>query len=262
MTAPATEPAPPPLALEMGGVTIGSLKDPDAVVLEGVNWSVAVGDYWAIGGLQASGKSDLLSTAAGLMPPLRGTYRVFGHELSAGYEQELLAARLVVGLVFEGGRLLNHLTLADNIALPMRYHQNLSLTDCAPRVQALLELIGLAESANCTPGAISRTARQRVGLARALALKPRVLLLDNPLTSLDPRDAFWWLNLLDHLAGGHPVLEGQTLTLVITGDDLRPWRNRARQFAALKDRRLICLGERADLTTHAEPLLQELLRLP
>jgi len=123
-----SQPAPSVLALEMIDVAVGSLVNADAVVLEGVNWKVAAGDYWAIGGLQASGKSDLMATAAGIMQPLRGTFRVFGRELGAGFEHELMPIRLRLGLVFEWGRLLSHLTLAENVALPIRYHHNLSLS--------------------------------------------------------------------------------------------------------------------------------------
>src|SRR5689334_19839966 len=90
-------------ALEMIDVTVGSLADPNTIVLEGVNWRVAVSDYWVVGGLQASGKSDLLATAAGAMPPVHGGFRVFGQELGAGFDHEHLPTRLRLGLVFDGG---------------------------------------------------------------------------------------------------------------------------------------------------------------
>jgi ABC-type transporter Mla maintaining outer membrane lipid asymmetry ATPase subunit MlaF len=106
---------------------------------------------------------------------------------------------------------------------------------------------------------VNRNWQQRIGLARALALKPEVLLLDNPLTGLDPRDAAWWLDIVDALAAGHPIVDGKPLTLVVTGDDLRPWQNRARQFAVLKNRQFVSLGARADLAGHTETHLQDLL---
>jgi ABC-type transporter Mla maintaining outer membrane lipid asymmetry ATPase subunit MlaF len=227
------------LALEMIDVTVGSLKDTEQVVLENVNWSVGVGDYWVIGGLQASGKSDFMATAAGIMRPLRGIHRVFGQELSAGFEEEQLRTRLLLGLVFDGGRLFNHLTLAENISLPIRYHQRLSLQEALAKTEALLELIELADRATTTPGTLGRNWQQRVGLARALALKPRILLLDNPLTGLDPRDVSWWLDLLDRLSAGHPTVDGQPMTLAATSDDLRPWKGRARQFALLRGKTFV-----------------------
>jgi ABC-type transporter Mla maintaining outer membrane lipid asymmetry ATPase subunit MlaF len=246
-------------ALEMRDVTVTALRDANVTVLEGVNWTVAPGEFWAVAGLLRSGKSDLMALAAGITRPARGSCRLFGQELVAGFEHGRLALRLRVGLVFDGGKLLHHLTLAENIALPLRYHFNDGGAPIDQRIRALLELTGLEPCADQHPAGVNRNWQQRIGLARALALKPEVLLLDNPLTGLDPRDAAWWLEIVETLATGHPIMDGKPLTLVVTGDDLRPWRNRARQFAVLKNRQFIPLGTRADLAGHTEPLLQDLL---
>ncbi len=255
-TSPTTDVMVP--AFEMRNVTVAALRDASLVVLEQVNWTVEVGDFWAVAGLLRSGKSDLLALAAGISRPLRGVHHLFGQELIAGFEYERLALRLRIGLVFDGGQLLNHLTLEENIALPLLYHRGAS-PEISARVQALIELTGLEPWATSLPSAVNRNWQQRIGLARALALKPEVLLLDNPLTGLDPRDVGWWLDALDSLAAGHPIVDGKPLTLVVTGDDLRPWRHRARQFAVLKDQQFIPLGQRSDLDGHSEPLLRELL---
>src|SRR5438552_19126211 len=85
-------------ALEMRAVTVTSLRDPANVVLQEVNWTVAVGDFWAVAGLLRSGKSDLMALTSGLTRPARGAFRLFGEELLAGFEHERLALRLRVGL--------------------------------------------------------------------------------------------------------------------------------------------------------------------
>lgn len=247
-------------AFEMRNVTVTAMRDASTVVLEHVNWTVEAGDFWAVAGLMRSGKSDLLALAAGISRPAYGVHHLFGHELVAGYEHERLALRLRIGLVFDGGQLLHHLTLEENVALPLLYHRGVS-PEVSARIEALLEFTGLEPWATSLPSSVNRNWQQRIGLARALALKPDVLLLDNPLTGLDPRDAAWWLETVDSLSAGDPIVDGKPLTLVVTGDDLRPWRQRARQFAVLRNQQFISLGQRGDLAGHNEPLLQELLHL-
>ena len=239
-------------ALEMVGVDIVSLRNPERVVLHDVNWAVEEKDFWAIGGLLATGKSDLLATAAGLIPVSTGTYRIFGDQIAISYEQGLIEARLKVGLLFDGGRLLNHLSIIENVSLPLQYHENLGGVECRDRAATLLEKVGLGEYTSRMPGTINRRLQQRAGLARALALKPKVLLLDNPLSGLDPREALWWLTFLDQLSA-------DGVTLVVAADDLRPWRGRARQFAILREKHFVPVGSRDELAAHTEPLLRELL---
>jgi ABC-type transporter Mla maintaining outer membrane lipid asymmetry ATPase subunit MlaF len=232
-------------ALEMAGVTVGSLKHAGRVMLEEVNWTVRSGDFWMIGGLQASGKSDLLSTAVGLMPPLSGTMRVFGEDL-AGYEHQRRALRMRIGLVWDGGRLLRQLSVLENILLPLRYHFKSTPAELEETARVLLEFTGLTHHAHSPPETLGLNWQQRIGLARALVLKPEVLLLDNPLSGLDPVHSQWWLRTLDQLAAGHPIAGGRPLTLVATGDDFQPWRNHARQYALLKEKRFMLVQAGAD----------------
>lgn len=244
--------------LKLANATVGDLHDSEQIVLENVNWSVRAGEYWVVGGLHASGKTNLIATLAGIMPPTAGDYFVFGHNLALYGEQERAMTWQRLGMVFDGGRLLHRLTVAENVALPLRYHHNLRMDEAVAQVQTLLELTELERFANRLAGAIGRNWQQRAGLARALALRPEVLLLDNALTGLDPRDAFWWLEFLDRLSSGE-VPDQKPMTLVATADDLRPWRDRARQFALLKEQRLVVVGDRQRLTAHPEPLLRDLL---
>ena len=112
----------------MEGVSAGSLRDPTATVAEEVNWTVQAGDYWVVAGLQGSGKSDFLMMTGGLMAPLCGRYRFFGENMPI-FEDARLPTRLRLGLVFDGGQLFHHLTVARNVALPLSYHQNLIQDD-------------------------------------------------------------------------------------------------------------------------------------
>ena len=254
----ATDSIPATPALEMRGVTVGTMRDLTSVVVEEVNWSVAPGDFWVVGGLQGSGKTDFLLMAAGLMAPAAGTYRLFGEEMPI-FEESRLRERLRLGLVFDGGQLFNHLTVSENIALPWRYHRNLGAAGAETEVEQILALTELAPWADSTPGAIGRNWQKRAGLARALMLKPEVLLLDNPLAGLDLRHRAWWLNFLGQLSRGHPWLNHRPATLVATADDLRLWRNRAKQVAVLGRKRFAILGSWAQAEANHDEHVQELL---
>ena len=221
----------------MAGVAAVALRDADAIVVEGVDWSVAAGDFWAVGGRAGSGKSDFLMMTGGLMTPLRGRCRIFGDDLPI-FEEERLEQRLRLGFVFDGGHLFNNLTVAENVALPLRYHAESTAAEIAARVELLLAATELTPWMNSTPGTLGRNWQKRVGLARALALAPEVLLVDNPLGGADAQHAAWWLEFLVRLSAGHDLMPGKrAVTLVVTADDLPPWRNRARQFAVLRDGR-------------------------
>jgi len=244
--------------IDMHGVSVGALRDQSQVVAEDINWRVISGEYWVVAGLQGAGKSDLLMMTGGLMPPLSGAYKLFGEEMPI-FEEARLMTRLRMGLAFEMGQLFNQLTVAENISLPLRYHQNLQEWDARERVQPFLEAMELAPWADSTPGTLGRNWQKRVGLARALVLKPELLLVDSPLTGLDLRHVSWWRGFLDELSRGHPLLNRQPVTLVVTAADFRPWKDRARQFAVLKNKRLTVLGDWSQLEKGSAELVQELL---
>ena len=227
--------------LELRGASAESSREFGVVTVRDVNWSAAPGDFWVISGLHGSGKSDLLMLAGGLTAAAAGACFFQGRTLPL-VEDEQLAERLRLGFVFEGGQLFSQLTVAENLALPLRYHTNLSTAAAAEQVRRMLAATELEPWAGTTPGGLTRAWRKRAGLARALMLQPEVLLLDDPLAGLDARHRQWWLNFLGDLSRGGEFSGGRPLTLVATADDVRPWRNVARQFAVLKDQRLVVLG--------------------
>jgi ABC-type transporter Mla maintaining outer membrane lipid asymmetry ATPase subunit MlaF len=243
--------------IEMRGVAVGSLRDFSIVAAENVNWRVQPGEFWVVGGLHGAGKSDLLMLAGGIMAPLRGSYEFLGESMPI-FSEEHLSHRLKIGLVFEGGRLFNQLTVAENIALPLRYHRNFSTTEVEPLVRELLEVTGLSHCAGSRPGTLGRNWQRRVALARALALRPEVLLLDTPLAALDQRQQKWWFEILDGLAHGHPLYGGRSVTLVVTSANLRDWRGHAGRFALLDDRRFIVVGGWEDVERSSDPLVRDL----
>jgi ABC-type transporter Mla maintaining outer membrane lipid asymmetry ATPase subunit MlaF len=250
-----------PAVVEMRDASISTLRDSSLTVVENVNWSVAPGEFWIVAGQQQSGKSDLLMTAAGLLLPARGSCRVFGCETDAFGEAQL-AERLRVGFVFAGGHLFSQLTVAENVALPLRYQRNLSDAEAAREVETLLELLELTPFANSTPANLAANWRQRAALARALILKPELVLLDQPLGGLGARHRQWLLQFLEQLQRGHEWFGGRPLTLVVTTDDLRAWRHEQRQFAVLDKKTFSVLGSWREVESARSHAVKELLAEP
>ncbi len=247
-----------PAVLEMRDVTVTSMRDASLTVVEEVNWSVAPGEFWVIGGQQYSGKSDLLMLGAGLMNPAAGTCRVFGCETQSLGEAQL-AQRLRVGFVFQGGQLFNRLTIEENVTLPLRYQKNLTTDEAAQTVAGLMAFMELTPFADVTPSNVAAVWRHRAALARALALQPELLLLDNPLSGLGARHRQWILQFLDQLGRGHELAGGRPTTIVVTTDDLRPWQSARRQFAVLHEKKFVSLGHWTELENAHHPTVKELL---
>lgn len=253
------ETLPPELDLELAGLKVELATPWGRRAIENVSWSIARGDFWVVGGLPGSGKTMLIETAAGLRPPLAGTLTLFGKRAETLAEDQARTARRRIGFVYgRGGRLFGHLTLAQNIALPLCYHRNCPGEAVAAEVDELLVRYGLRLLAERLPGQVNAAYRQRAALVRALALKPEVLFLDDPLAELNTAQARWWLGLL---TGGEARREGDAWprTWVVATDDLRPWLAVGRQFALIEDHRWRVLGGRDELANAREPLVRELL---
>lgn len=252
-----TDSAPAPI--ELRDVQI---RHPDIVGtwrVNGVNWRIEQGDYWAVGGLHWSGKTNLLLTVAGVNPRIRGDLRLFGGELGGMDAEEALRERLRIGLVFGGdGRLLPDLSVAENIALPLRYLRGVDDKEMETRVRRVMDELGLLETASQPAGSVDLARRRRTALARAVILEPEVLLFDQPLGGLDPRQRDWWRDLIDEFHAGHALLDARPATIVVATEDLRPWRDRADRFALLDEGRLHVVGDREAMMRFDHTLAREL----
>jgi ABC-type transporter Mla maintaining outer membrane lipid asymmetry ATPase subunit MlaF len=246
--------------IELRDAIVATMQDASFVVLEKVNWRVMPGDFWVVGGPQRSGKSDLMLLAAAVLPPANGSCKLFGMETRSFSEADL-GKRLRVGFVGESGQLFNRLTVAENVALPLCYHKNLTPAGAAAEVKAVLDLVELSPLADVTPANVPANWRRRAVLARALIMKPDLLLLDNPLGGLASRHLFWWLRFLNQLWHGHEFFGGRPMTVVATTDDFRPWRDLPRQFAILRDKKFVPLGTWRQVETADDPMVKELLSL-
>lgn len=159
----------------------------DQRVHNGVTFKIAAGTLVALIGGSGSGKSVLLREMIGLRRPDAGTVRILGTDMWDSPEDEVSAIRRQIGVLFQDGALWSSLTVAQNVAAPLREHQQLPARLVRAQVRLRLAQAGLPLSAATKlPSELSGGMRKRAALARALALEPRILFLDEPTSGLDP----------------------------------------------------------------------------
>jgi len=155
-------------------------------VLNGIDLEVAQGETLAILGRSGTGKSVLLKLIIGLQQPDSGSIQILGQEVAKLHLDELNEVRKRVGFLFQSAALYDSLTVAENVAFPLRRHTRMSDGERKQRVHELLSTVGMDEHSHKLPSQISGGMQKRVGLARALALSPDILLYDEPTSGLDP----------------------------------------------------------------------------
>jgi putative spermidine/putrescine transport system ATP-binding protein len=157
------------------------LRYADVLAVDDVSFDVPGGSFLTLLGVSGSGKTSVLRMIAGFEPATRGSIAIGGSEVSA-----LPPHRRDIGMVFQRYALFPHMTVAENIAFPLRQH-GVPRGERELRVAEMLDSVGLSELANRRPSQLSGGQQQRVALARALVFKPRILLMDEPLAALDKR---------------------------------------------------------------------------
>ncbi len=186
----------------------------DFVLMRDVNFDIKRGEIFIIMGGSGCGKSTLLRVLMGLKPPQSGSLAYNGVNFWPGTEQKRQEIMRCVGVLFQGGALWSSMTLAENISLPLQQYTNLSANDIREQAELKLALVGLAGFGDYYPSEISGGMRKRAGLARALALDPDILFLDEPSAGLDPVSA----RLLDDLL--LELREGSQKTIVVVTHEL------------------------------------------
>jgi phospholipid/cholesterol/gamma-HCH transport system ATP-binding protein len=155
-------------------------------VLDCVNLQVQGGETLVVLGRSGTGKSVLLRLLIGLQQPDSGSIEVLGQEITGLAEDRLYEVRKKVGFVFQNSALYDSLTVLENVAFPLKYQKRMPARERHDRAMELLSQVGMEASADKMPTDISGGMKKRVGLARALALEPDLMLYDEPTAGLDP----------------------------------------------------------------------------
>jgi phospholipid/cholesterol/gamma-HCH transport system ATP-binding protein len=179
-------------------------------VLRDISLEIYENEITVILGVSGCGKTTLLKHLIGLMSPRQGTIRIFDTNIVGMDEADYNLLMKRVGVLFQGGALLNSITVADNVAIPLEQHTRLSREIIDDIVNLKLGLVGLADAGGLLPSQLSGGMRKRAALARAIALDPAVLFADEPTAGLDPVTA----SSLDRLLLSLHQLLGMTLVIV------------------------------------------------
>ena len=158
----------------------------DKPVLDGVSFSVSHGETKALFGIAGSGKSSILKLALGLIRPDAGRIQVLGHDITEMSEDELLALRDRIGMIFQESALFDSLTVRDNVAFRLMEEGKLSEEEIERRVREALSFVELEHTIDRRPAELSGGMRRRVAIARAIITQPELLLYDSPTGGLDP----------------------------------------------------------------------------
>jgi phospholipid/cholesterol/gamma-HCH transport system ATP-binding protein len=220
-------------------------------VLRDCSLRVEKGETMVVIGASGTGKSTLLKTIIGLLPPDSGRVLVDGQEVGALRPRELAALRTRMGYLFQSGALINWLTVGENVALPLRENTKLPESEIVAKVERSLELVGLAGTQELLPDQLSGGMRKRAGLARSLVTEPEIILYDEPTTGLDPVTA----HIIDQL-----IIDLRTkleVTSVVVSHDMEGVWRVAGRVAMLYEGSIVAIGTPDEIRASDDPIVQQ-----
>ncbi len=222
-------------------------------VLRDIDLSVPRGSITAVLGPSGSGKSTLLAALTGELVPAAGTVEVFGEPVPRT-TRALLEMRKGIGVLLQGNGLLTDLTVADNVALPLRAHTKLPKALVQRIVDFKLNAVGLRAAAEAWPRELSGGMARRVALARALALDPPLMIYDEPLTGLDPIASGVIMSLIQRLN------DSLGLTSIIVSHHVHETLPIADHAVVIANGGIVFSGTPTDLEASTDPLVRQFLR--
>ncbi len=226
----------------------------DKQVIRGVDLEVRAGETTVILGSSGCGKSVLVGMLVGLLRPDRGAVWLEGHDVATfERDDQWHPIWLRTGFLFQGAALFDSMTVAGNVAFPLRQHTRLSEAEIRSRVEEILSWIEMEGAADKMPSELSGGMQKRVGLARTIALEPRIVIYDEPTTGLDPLTSDTISELIRRLQS-----ERQVTSIVVT-HDVRCAFQVADRIAMIDDGRILVAGEREEIRRTEVPKLRSFL---
>lgn len=222
------------------------------VIHESLDFRVEKGEIVGLVGGSGTGKSVLLNTMLGLKEPEGGTIRYFGRDRRDLSPEERAEINNDMGVLFQGGALFSSLTVRENIMVPLREHTDLPVPLMRELADMKIHMVGLpAQAATLFPSDLSGGMKKRAGLARSLALDPKLLFLDEPTAGLDPVGA----NAFDELILG--LREAMDLTILMITHDLDSLYTICDRVAVLVDKRIAIADSLPKVQAYKHPWVQE-----
>ncbi len=222
-------------------------------VLTGLNLKILDGETIVIIGRSGGGKSVLLKHIIGLIQPDQGQVIVSGREVSRLSGSALDPLRLQFGMLFQGAALFDSMTVGENVSFPLLEHTTMNEAQIRERVKECLALVGLKDIESMKPAELSGGMRKRVGLARALAIRPHVILYDEPTTGVDPIMADAINRLIKEL---HDHLK---VTGVIVTHDMVSAYKVADRIAMLHEGKIIQVGTPEEIRSTTNPIVRQFI---
>jgi phospholipid/cholesterol/gamma-HCH transport system ATP-binding protein len=222
-------------------------------VLRGVDLGVERGETRTILGGSGSGKSVCLKHMIGLLAADAGTVRVDGRDVTRLREERWVELRREFGFVFQGAALFDSVNVFENVAYPIREHLDWPESRVRERVAESLDAVGLPDVERLLPAELSGGMRKRVGVARAIALQPRVILYDEPTTGLDPANSRRIGALIRKLQ------RELSVTSVVVTHDMELCFEVSDRVALLRDGRIVLDGLAAEIRGSDSPELRTFL---
>ena len=222
-------------------------------VLTGLNLSIEDGKTTVIIGRSGGGKSVLLKHIIGLIKPDQGQVLVDGVDMARLNDRELNEIRKKFGMLFQEAALFDSMTVGENVAFPLREHARLKEKEIREVVSDRLRAVGLSGVEEKMPSELSGGMRKRVGLARAIALRPQIVLFDEPTTGLDPV----MTEAINHLI--MDTQESFHLTCVVISHDLQSIFRIGHKIAMLYEGVIIAQGTPEEIRASRDPVIEQFL---